>query len=242
MRRQDLSGFTLVQSIGQEAVDIRLPQNGQYHVHAAVWAIRLSTGESELAEFRGNGTSIDGVPTLVFVWTGADQTKTVRLVAEGQAGGVVNPVVLPSGAQLVRLADAVASTLELLAAFVRRRGRAAVRRIVMDALDLAKRSIEARPGEVSEVTNGPDYSPYPRVDPRCDVNVATACSRVVPVAHVRGDMLSGKGVARLRPYDTARRLGAEDQPAAPAFRDSGALDRGQPSRRDVRPADRVPKR
>jgi hypothetical protein len=124
--RQELNGVTLLQSINQASADVHLPANGQYHVHADVWAVRRSTGDNELAEFRGNGASIDGIPTLVLVWNGSSQTKTFRLVAEGQAGGVVNPVVQFSGGISAILRERVAGILQRLVDLLR--GRAVLQR------------------------------------------------------------------------------------------------------------------
>jgi hypothetical protein len=93
--QQTISGFTVLASnvTGQSAA-VQPTASGQYHIHADVLAERLSTGEVELAEFRGTASGPGGAATLVIVWSmGVSQSRTFRLIAEGIGGGLYNPVV-----------------------------------------------------------------------------------------------------------------------------------------------------
>ena len=91
--QQTVSGLVQLPLVHGESVAVRPPANGQYHVRADVTAIRVATGDNELAEFRGNARGPNNVPTLVIVWPGASQLRTFSLLAEGQSGQLYNPVV-----------------------------------------------------------------------------------------------------------------------------------------------------
>ena len=94
--RQNLGGISLVVTLPQGAsMDVDLPDSGQYYAHAEVWARRLSTGDDELAEFRG-GTVINGWSYRTIVWSGQAQAADHRLLAEpaANAPGAINPVVV----------------------------------------------------------------------------------------------------------------------------------------------------
>lgn len=104
--QQMLDRFDLLTQVGGMSVTVQPRANGQqYHIHADVFATRLFTGTTELAEFRGTATTPDGVTTLVLVWDGAEQSRHFRLEALSQTvdlgdGGlqtVVNPVVVLIG-------------------------------------------------------------------------------------------------------------------------------------------------
>jgi uncharacterized membrane protein YgcG len=90
--RQDVGGLSELAPVAGAATSTTLPGNGQYQLHAEVWATPTGQTEAELASFVGNGSSINGVPTFTFVWSGVTQAKSFRLVAVEQ-DGIVNPVV-----------------------------------------------------------------------------------------------------------------------------------------------------
>jgi hypothetical protein len=93
------SAFTALPQVTGTSAVLTPPANGQYLIHADVWAERVATVTNELSEFRGIVTGPAGATAVVVVWAGADMTKTFKLVAEAQAstpGGpldLYNPVV-----------------------------------------------------------------------------------------------------------------------------------------------------
>lgn len=100
VERQELSGtFTLIASPSGESAVVQPPTNGQYHIHAVVSVKDNVNGGNIFAEFRGNAT-VQGLHTLLVVWTNVDLSENFRLFAESQViwgGGtaytVYNPVV-----------------------------------------------------------------------------------------------------------------------------------------------------
>jgi hypothetical protein len=91
---QTIAGFTQLATVNGESVTVQPIETGQqYHIHGDVVATRISTGDNELAEFRGTATGPGGAVTLVIVGTNSDQSRTFRLVAESPQIGLVNPVV-----------------------------------------------------------------------------------------------------------------------------------------------------
>ena len=94
MWQQTVRGFNLLATVSGASATVQPAANGQYHIHVDVAATRVATGVNELAEFRGTATGPNGVKTLVIVWPGADQSRTFRLVTEGQPNNIFNPVVV----------------------------------------------------------------------------------------------------------------------------------------------------
>jgi len=93
IERQELNGaFTFVASPSGTSAIVEPPALGQYHIHAEVSVEDLLIGGNFIADFRGNST-VNGVHTLLVVWTGNSLTENFRLTAEPPSGAQINAVV-----------------------------------------------------------------------------------------------------------------------------------------------------
>lgn len=92
--QQTFGGFGAPIQVSGESVKVRLSVEGQYHINVSVTVRRNATGDTELADFRGNSRGPNNVPTLVIIWPGDSQSRGLSLLAEGSGGDLFNPVVV----------------------------------------------------------------------------------------------------------------------------------------------------
>jgi hypothetical protein len=87
------SGFGTVGTYSGTSVTVTPPGPGQYLIHADVTALRKAVGDNEVAEFRLPFKGPGGATAQLISWP-AIMSETFRLIAEGAAGGLFNPVVV----------------------------------------------------------------------------------------------------------------------------------------------------
>jgi hypothetical protein len=91
--QQTLSGFTQLPQQTTPTAVFPAVANGQYLIHADVFATRAATGVAELAQFIGTVQGPGGASATVVDLGTSDQTHAYRLVAVGAEDGLYNPEV-----------------------------------------------------------------------------------------------------------------------------------------------------